>query len=74
MGFVAETEINKIARDMRILPVFDGTSEIHNWIINRSQLAIDQIPNFKKPITGEDTAYESMMYLRYPDLRNNLKD
>lgn len=74
MGFVAETEINKIARDVRILPVYDGTSEIHNWIINRSQMTIKNYPKFRKPITGEDTAYESMMYLRYPDLRENLKD
>jgi alkylation response protein AidB-like acyl-CoA dehydrogenase len=74
MGFVAETEINKIARDVRILPIFDGTSEIHNWIINRSQKAINHIPNFTKPITGEDTEYETMMYLRYPDLRSNLRD
>lgn len=74
MGFIAETEINKIARDVRILSIFDGTSEIHNWIIKRSMKAIDMLPKFKKPYSkyDEETIYETMLFARFPELKSRI--
>ena len=74
LGFISETEVNKISRDVRILSIFDGTSEIHNWIINRSQKIIQEIPNFQSPnkMYGEPTAYEKMLFARFPNLEKML--
>lgn len=74
LGFISEAEVNKIARDVRILSIFDGTSEIHNWIITRSQKLINEIPNFQSPnkMYEEPTAYEKMMFARFPNLETML--
>ncbi len=74
LGFISEAEVNKIARDVRILSIFDGTSEIHNWIINRSQKIINEMPNFQSPnsLYDEPTAYEKMMFARFPNLETML--
>ncbi|MFV2016739.1 MAG: acyl-CoA dehydrogenase family protein, partial [Candidatus Heimdallarchaeota archaeon] len=60
MGFVAETEINKIVRDARVLSIYEGTSEIHSWAINRARKAVGMIPRFKYPYQEykEMTVYE----------------
>ncbi|MDH5401373.1 MAG: acyl-CoA/acyl-ACP dehydrogenase [Candidatus Heimdallarchaeota archaeon] len=72
MGFVAETEINKIARDARVLSIYEGTSEIHSWAINRAIKAVNMIPKFKYPYLQYDseTIYEKMLFARF----NQLKD
>lgn len=74
LGFISETEVNKITRDVRILPIFDGTSEIHNWIINRSQKIIDDIPNFLNPrfLYKDKTVYEKILFARFPNLEKML--
>lgn len=71
MGFVAETEINKIARDARVLSIYEGTSEIHSWAINRARKAVGMIPRFKYPYQQyEDmTVYETMLFARFPHLK-----
>lgn len=71
MGFVSETEINKIVRDARILSIYEGTSEIHSWTINRAKKAVGMIPRFKYPYKGyEDmTTYETMLFARFPHLK-----
>ncbi|OLS19814.1 MAG: Acyl-CoA dehydrogenase [Candidatus Heimdallarchaeota archaeon LC_2] len=73
-GFISETEINKITRDVRILPVFDGTSEIHAWVVNRSLKYLDTIPEFVKvsSIWEGNTIYEDHVISRFPSLRDKL--
>ncbi|MDH5402161.1 MAG: acyl-CoA dehydrogenase family protein [Candidatus Heimdallarchaeota archaeon] len=71
-GFVYEYEINKIARDVRILPVYEGTSEIHEWLIHKTLPALNMLPKFKKTSLNfnELTVYERMLYEKFPSLRN----
>ncbi len=73
-GFISEYEINKITRDVRILPIFDGTSEVHHWVIDRAQKAIQLIPRFKKPYQGyeSETLYEKILFARFPDLKEKI--
>jgi alkylation response protein AidB-like acyl-CoA dehydrogenase len=73
-GFVSEYEVNKITRDVRVLPIFDGTSEIHHWIINRAQKAIQLLPRFKRPYSmyDEPTFYEKMLFARFPGLEEKI--
>ncbi|MCY3414066.1 MAG: acyl-CoA dehydrogenase family protein [Candidatus Heimdallarchaeota archaeon] len=72
-GFVAEYEVNKIARDVRVLNVYEGTSEIHEFIIKRAQQAIALIPESKFPkiskTWAEESTYEKLFYARFPDLK-----
>lgn len=73
-GFVAENEINKILRDIRVLSIYEGTSEIHDWIISRSMAAVEMIPTLK-PLAAsydEKTLYEKMLYLRFPRMENKI--
>ena len=69
-GYMTELEINKIARDVRILPIYDGTSEIHNWILGKAEKATGFIPRFKRNYEKYDheTGYEKMLFTRFPDL------
>ncbi len=69
-GFVAEYEINKIARDVRVFPVYEGTSEIHEWLIGRSQQAMQMLPKFERTSMSFDgqTAYEKMLDARFPGI------
>ncbi len=71
MGFVVESEINKIVRDARVLSIYEGTSEIHSWAINRARKAVGMIPRFKYPYQEyEDmTVYETMLFARFPHLK-----
>lgn len=73
-GFVSEYEVNKICRDVRVLPIYDGTSEIHHWIINRAENAIKLIPRFTRPYSKYDnqTVYEKMLFARYPGLEEKI--
>jgi len=74
MGFVAETAVNKISRDIRVLPIYEGTSEIHNWLIGRSQQAIDMIPSLKRPYRQyeDSTIYERYLFDRFPGLQDKI--
>jgi alkylation response protein AidB-like acyl-CoA dehydrogenase len=67
-GFVSETEVNKIARDVRVLPIYEGTSEIHEWIISRAQDAINLLPKFKRVSDefDEQTVYEKILFAKFP--------
>ncbi|MDH5402546.1 MAG: acyl-CoA/acyl-ACP dehydrogenase [Candidatus Heimdallarchaeota archaeon] len=71
MGFISETIVNKLTRDVRILSIYDGTSEIQKWILSRSKKAIDHLPNFQSPYSKyqDSTIYEEMLFLRFPELR-----
>ncbi len=71
-GFVAEYEVNKVMRDVRVLAIYEGTSEIHNQILHKTQKAVAMIPNFKRLSESFDgtTVYERMMFERFPDLKN----
>ena len=72
-GYISENEVNKMSRDVRVLPIYDGTSEIHNWIINRAQKAIGLLPRFKRTYNYEDeTLYEKMLFLRFPGLKDKI--
>ena len=69
-GFIEEYEVNKIARDVRVFPVYDGTSEVHNWVLGRSEKAIAMIPKFQRGYSYEEaTSYEQMLFARFPNLR-----
>ena len=72
LGFISENEINKITRDVRVLSIYDGTSEIHNWIISRSQKVINEIPNFQRPYQSynDETVYDRMLFERFPKLKS----
>ncbi len=71
-GFVEEYEVNKIARDVRVLNVYEGTSEIHEFIIRRAQDAVNLLPAGKFPRishTWDDrTVYEKIFYLKFPEI------
>jgi alkylation response protein AidB-like acyl-CoA dehydrogenase len=71
-GFVMENEINKIMRDIRVLSIYEGTSEIHEWILSRSKQAVEMIPNLKSLTStwDEKTYYEDMLFLRFPKLKS----
>jgi alkylation response protein AidB-like acyl-CoA dehydrogenase len=73
-GFISETEINKITRDVRILPVFDGTSEIHSWVIERSMKYLVNMPEFVKisSIWEGNTIYDDHVISRFPSLNGKL--
>ncbi len=73
-GFVSEYEVNKILRDIRVLSIYEGTSEIHDWIISRSMQAVDMVPSLK-PLAAsydEKTLYEKMLYLRFPRMEGKI--
>lgn len=70
-GFVAEYEVNKIVRDARVLPIYEGTSEIHSYVLTKAKKAVDMVPKFKRPYPeyGDDkTIYEKILFARFPDL------
>lgn len=69
-GFVSEYEVNKIMRDVRVLSVYEGTTEIHEWILSRSKQAVEMIPTLKPLSTtfDEPTVYEKMFFARFPKL------
>lgn len=71
-GFVSEYEVNKIARDVRILPVYEGTSEIHEFIIKRAQQAVNLLPASKfvriSEAWSDRTVYDKILYLKFPEL------
>ncbi|MCE7735594.1 MAG: acyl-CoA/acyl-ACP dehydrogenase [Candidatus Heimdallarchaeota archaeon] len=73
-GFISETEINKITRDVRILPVFDGTSEIHSWVIERSLKYLEGMPEFVKisSLWDDKTIYEDYVNSKFPSLNDKL--
>jgi alkylation response protein AidB-like acyl-CoA dehydrogenase len=74
-GFISETEVNKIARDVRVLPIYEGTSEIHEWIISRAQDAINMLPKFKRVSSdweGDLTVYEKILYERFPGIAGKI--
>ncbi|MHA2251344.1 MAG: acyl-CoA dehydrogenase family protein [Candidatus Kariarchaeaceae archaeon] len=72
-GYISENEVNKMSRDVRVLPIYDGTSEIHHWIINRAQKAIGLLPRFKRTYNYEnETLYEKMLFLRFPGLKDKI--
>jgi alkylation response protein AidB-like acyl-CoA dehydrogenase len=70
MGFISETEVNKLVRDSRVLSIYEGTSEIHEWVIGRSDKAISMLPRFKRPYQEytEKTIYEKNLFERFPGL------
>ncbi len=70
-GFVAEYEVNKIMRDVRVLAIYEGTSEIHDQILQRTKQATAMIPNFKRLYSTFDgsTVYERIMFERFPDVK-----
>ena len=74
LGFISETEVNKIARDVRVLPIFDGTSEIHKWIIHRAEKTISELDDFTTPMSTFNglTIYETILYTKFPDLEGKL--
>lgn len=70
-GFIRENEVNKLYRDVRVLSVYEGTTEIHEWILTRSMQAVQMIPTIK-PLTttfGNSTMYEDMFFIRFPKLK-----
>ncbi|MHA2404766.1 MAG: acyl-CoA dehydrogenase family protein, partial [Candidatus Kariarchaeaceae archaeon] len=73
-GFVSEYEVNKICRDVRVLPVYEGTSEIHEWLIGRAQQALNLLPRFKKVSDSLNglTMYERILYERFPDVKDKI--
>lgn len=74
-GFITEYEVNKIGRDIRVLPIYEGTSEIHEWIINRAQDALNQLPKFKKmssKFENGPTTYEKILFERFPNLQDQI--
>ena len=70
-AFVTENEINKLFRDIRVLSIYDGTSEVHEWVIQKSMKAVEMIPSLKPLIAAypEETVYEKMLFIRFPKLR-----
>ena len=73
-GFVREYEINKILRDVRILSVYEGTSEIHEFLIGRASEALNLLPNFK-PLSAQfdgSTVYEDFLMARFPGLQGKI--
>ncbi|MHA2253118.1 MAG: acyl-CoA dehydrogenase family protein [Candidatus Kariarchaeaceae archaeon] len=69
-GFVSEYEVNKICRDVRVLPVYEGTSEIHEYLIGRAQQALNLLPKFKPLSESFEglTMYERILYERFPQI------
>ena len=74
MGFVAETEVNRISRDVRVLSIFDGTSEVHHFVLNRHKKILEGLPDHKRPLSyfDYDTVYDDFVYSKFPDLKETL--
>lgn len=73
-GFVTEYEVNKIARDVRVLPIYEGTSEIHEFLITRAQLSLNLLPKFK-PLSEYfegNTIYEDILFMRFPEIADKI--
>ncbi len=70
-GFIAEYEVNKLARDVRVLPVYEGTSEIHDAILTRAERAVQMIPTFKRlyETFPDSTVYERILFERFPEMK-----
>jgi len=73
-GFVAETEINKIVGDSRVLSIYDGTTEIQEFILEQSMPALRVLPKFKRTYEQfeDSTMYERFLFEKYPDLDKKL--
>lgn len=73
-GFVAEYEINKIARDLRVTVVYEGTSEIHEWLVSRAQQAVQMLPKFQKVSESyeDTTVYERILYEKFPLIKGKI--
>lgn len=73
-GFIAENEINKLTRDVRVLPIYEGTSEIHEWLISRAKPALELLPKFKVVSSEFDgtTVYERMLFEKFPSLKGSI--
>ena len=71
LGFVAESDVNRITRDARVNSIYEGTSEIHSWLIGKTQKALSMMPNFKRPYQQykEPTYYENILFERFPEIR-----
>lgn len=71
-GYVEEYEVNKIARDVRVLNVYEGTSEIHEFIIGKAQTAVNLLPAGKFPrissVWDDKTKYQKHFYINFPTL------
>ncbi|MHA2504133.1 MAG: acyl-CoA dehydrogenase family protein [Candidatus Kariarchaeaceae archaeon] len=69
-GFISEFEINKIMRDVRVLPIYEGTSEIHEFLITRASQALNLLPKFKTVSSNFEgsTVYEDFLMARFPGL------
>jgi alkylation response protein AidB-like acyl-CoA dehydrogenase len=74
IGFISEAEINKLHRDTRILSIFDGTSEIHHWVVNRAQEIIDGNTDIHRPFESYQTTtpYEDILFTRFPYLQDKI--
>jgi len=73
-GFIKEYEINKILRDVRVLSVYEGTSEIHEFLISRASQALNLLPKFQ-PLSAQfegSTIYEDFLLQRFPGLQGKI--
>ena len=70
-AFVAENEINKIMRDIRVLTIYEGASEIHEWLLQKTMKAVKMVPSIKPMIASypEETVYEKMLFARFPKMQ-----
>ena len=51
--------------------IYEGTSEIHEWLLQKTMKAVKMVPTIKPMIAGysEETVYEKMFFARFPKIR-----
>ena len=69
-GFIRDYKVEKLLRDCRILRIYEGTSEIQEYILNRSKGVADarNMSDLMKEATGTNVPQPAMDPLDYQDL------
>ncbi len=69
-GFIAEYEVDKILRDIRVTRIYEGTSEVHEFIISKTKDSFEKMNIPLPKIEHEVSLYEKYVRERFPLIKN----
>ena len=69
-GFVAEYEVDKLLRDVRVTRIYEGTSEVHEFIIYKTKDSFEKMNIPIPKIEHEISLYEKYIRARFPMIKN----
>ncbi len=65
-GFVSEYEVNKILRDVRVTRIYEGTSEVHEFILTKTKEVWERMNIPIPKVSHEKTVYEEYLTRKFP--------